>query len=225
MGRARLAALAAALLAGGAARSETLEYKIVWPSGARLGTVRLDMTGAQMKPMAPLTARMTMDASFPGVPVTGEFHSTMDGKGCTQRFEKRFTLALRRSDEVVTVAGGKAVRRTGSGGGESTMAVPACAHDALAFLQFVRRELKAGRVPTDGKLLFGAQYGVTVKKLGPDKVTIGGGKVDAERFVFHVKGPASESEFEILFSPDMARTPLEVRVDMAVGKFRLELAP
>ena len=219
------AALAAAFLLAGTARGETLEYKIIWPSGASLGTARLELTGAQMKPMAPLTARMMLDASFPGVPVTGEFHSTMDGKGCTQRFEKRFTLALRKSDEVVTVSGGRASRKTGAGGGESAMAVPACAHDALAFLQFVRRELKAGRVPAGGKLLFGAQYDVTVKKAGPDMVAIGGGKVDAERFIFHVKGPASESEFEILFSQDMARTPLEVRVDMAVGKFRLELAP
>lgn len=221
----RMAAVAALLLMPAFARGETLQYRIIWPSGTALGTARLEMSGAQMKPSAPMNAMLVLDASFPGMPVVGEFRSLMDGKGCTQRFEKKLTLALRKSDEVITVADGTATRKTSAGGGESTMAVPECSHDALAFLHWFRRELKAGRVGAGGKMLFGAEYDVTVKKAGPDKVTIGGGARDAERFVFQVKGPASNSEFELLFSPDMSRTPLEVRVTMPVGKFRLELAP
>jgi hypothetical protein len=222
---------ALAVLAGAATLSaESLRYKIIWPTGVSLGTARLESTGEPSdKPDATLTAMMLLDASFPGVPVTGEFRSRMDGKGCTQKFEKKLTFALRKSDETTTVRAGTATRKTGGGGGTSSFAVPACAHDALAFLQQFRRQLVAARsprtVPPPQRFLFGAQYDVKVTPSGTEKLTIGGTAREADRYLFHVKGPVSESEFEILFAKDAARTPLEVRVTMAMGKFRLELVP
>ena len=214
------------LVSGGAARAEALQYKVVWPSGVNLGTARMESTGTiSEKPGAGMTASMLLDASFPGVPVTGEFLSRMDGKGCTLEFEKKLTLALRKVSEKTTVAGGKATRKTGEGGGESVINVDACAHDALAYLQSFRRELKAGRVPKEQTMLFGARYAVKAALSGTEKVTVGSGVRESDRYTFQVKGPASESEFEILFARDEVRTPVQVRVTMAIGKFRLELVP
>jgi len=210
--------------------AETLQYKIIWPSGVSLGTARLETTGeVNAKPGAVLTAMMLLDASFPGIPVTGEFRSRMDGKGCTQQFEKKLTFGLRKTDETTTVRAGTATRQTGGGGGKSTLTVPPCAHDALAFLQQFRRQLSAARsaatVQPTRSFLFGAPYTAKVTPAGTEKLTIGGTEREADRYRFQVKGPASESEFEILFARDAARTPLQVRVTMALGQFRLELVP
>lgn len=209
------------------ASAESLRYRLVWPSGVSLGTALLEFDGAfSEKPAAPgMKAHMVLDASFPGVPVVGAFHSQMTAKGCTLEFEKKLTLALRKTHEKITVRGGKATRKTLEGGGESTIAVGPCAHDALAYLQMFRRELKAGRVTKEQSMLFGAQYAVKATHAGAEQTTAGGKPQKADRYTFHVKGPASESEFEILFANDDARTPLEVRVTMLMGKFRLELAP
>jgi len=38
-----------------------------------------------------------------------------------------------------------------------------------------------------------------------------------------VKGPASETAFEMFFARDAARTPLLVRVPLSMGTFLLEL--
>jgi hypothetical protein len=166
---------------------------------------------------------MVLDASFPGVPVVGEFRSQMNAKGCTQEFEKKLTFALRKTNEKTTIQGGKATRKTGEDGGKSTVNVGTCPLDALAFLQMVRRELKAGRPVKEQNMLFGAQYAVKVTSAGKEQVTAAGKPQEADRYTFHIKGPASNSEFDVLFAQDEARTPVEVRVTMAIGKFRLEL--
>jgi len=225
MGKLALA-VAAALVCAGNARAETLQYRLLWPSGVSLGTARLDEAGAKSgKPGAELNSSLVLDASFPGVPATGEFRSRSDRRGCTLEFDKNLTLALRKTHEKTTVRGGKATRKTAEGGGESTIDVAPCAHDALAFLRFFRRELQAGRVPKEQQMLFGAPYSVRAELGGSEKVKLGGAERETDRYTFHVKGPASDSEFEILFARDEARTPLEVRVTMGIGKFRLELVP
>ena len=223
-----LACLAFAGIAPAAA--ETLQYRLKWPSGISLGTARIESNGQpsdkQTAASAPtLNAAMILDASFPGVPVVGEFRSLMNGIGCTQEFEKKLTLALRKAHEKTTVRAGKATRKTAEGGGESVLNVGPCALDALAYLQMFRRELKAGRAVKDQNMLFGAQYSVKAVSAGAEQLTVGGKPQQADRYTFHIKGPASDSEFEILFARDDARTPLEVRVTMALGKFRLELVP
>ncbi|MEP7365333.1 MAG: DUF3108 domain-containing protein [Acidobacteriota bacterium] len=210
--------------------AETLQYRVKWPSGVSLGTARMESSGTVPekpgeKPGPPINASMVLDASFPGVPVLGEFRSQMNGKGCTQEFEKKLTLALRKTQEKTTVQAGKATRKTGDDGGKSTMTVGPCPLDALAFLQMFRRELKAGRVVKEQNMLFGAQYAVKAANAGAEQVALAGKPQQADRYTFHIKGPASDSDFEILFARDEARTPVEVRVTMGLGKFRLELVP
>jgi uncharacterized protein DUF3108 len=225
-----LIASAAALACISPAGAETLQYRLKWPSGVSLGTARIESSGQVSdkpadKPVAGLNTSMVLDASFPGVPVLGEFRSQMNSKGCTQEFEKKLTLALRNSHEKTTVRAGKATRKTAQGGGESVISVGPCAFDALAYLQLFRRELKAGRAVKEQNILFGSQYAVRAVSAGKEQLTVGGKAQEADRYTFHVKGPASNSEFEILFGRDEARTPVEVRVTMGIGKFRLELVP
>ena len=210
--------------------AETLQYRLKWPSGVSLGSARIESSGTVPekpgdKPTVPLAASMVLDASFPGVPITGEFRSQMNEMGCTREFDKQLTFALRKTHEKTTVQGRQATRKTDEGGGKSTFAVGPCPFDALAYLQMFRRELKAGRPVKEQNMLFGAQYSVRATSAGPEQVTIAGKPREADRYTFHIKGPASDSEFEILFGRDEARTPVEVRVTMGLGKFRLELVP
>jgi len=48
-------------------------------------------------------------------------------------------------------------------------------------------------------------------------------RTDADRIVVAMKGPASDLNFEIFFSRDASRTPLLVRVPLALGTFSMEL--
>lgn len=226
----RLALFAALIACAAPAGAELLQYRLKWPSGVSLGTAHIESVGQPSDQPAALsvpaiTASMILDASFPGVPVLGEFLSEMDANGCTLEFEKKLTLALRKSHEKTTVSGGKATRKTAEGGGESVLTVGPCPLDALAYLQMFRRELKAGRAVKEQNMLFGAQYAVKAVASGAEELTVGGKPQKADRYTFHIKGPASNSQFEILFARDDARTPLEVRVTMLLGKFRLELVP
>ena len=217
---------AALLLFCASAGAETLQYRLKWPSGVSLGTATIESNGSiTEKPGPGMSASMLLDASFPGVPVVGEFRSRMNGKGCTLEFEKLLTLALRKTHETTTIKGGKATRKSAGDGGSSVIEVGPCPLDALAYLQMLRRELKAGRTVKEQTILFGAQYAVKAAVGGKEQITLGGKPQEADIYTFHVKGPASESEFEILFGRDEARTPLEVRVTMLMGKFRLELVP
>ena len=44
-----------------------------------------------------------------------------------------------------------------------------------------------------------------------------------DKIVCHIKGPASDIQFDAYFDRDPARTPLSIRVPLAVGKFSLEI--
>jgi hypothetical protein len=226
----RLSVALAALFCLGPVSAETLKYRLRWPSGVSLGTAMLETSGqvpdkSDIPPPPSIRSSMVLDASFPGVPVIGEFRSQMTGRGCTQEFEKKLTLALRKTQETTIVKAGKATRQTAGDGGKSTVSVGACPFDALAYLQMFRRELRAGRPIKDQDILFGAQYAVKAVGGGMEQVMVGGKPREADRYTFRVKGPASDSEFDVLFGRDEARTPIEVRVTMAMGKFRLELVP
>jgi hypothetical protein len=87
--------------------------------------------------------------------------------------------------------------------------------DALAFVNFLRKELAAGRQPNGGRILFGAQYELRLKHLDSGE--------DLDRVEVSVKGPASSHTFEIDFRRDPLRTPVRVRVPMPLGQFVLEL--
>ena len=188
---------------------EALAYALKWPTGIAMG--RGELKTAQ----AASHSEFTLDASLPGIPVTGAFSSRLDTKGCTSEFSKRYEFGFRKSSERTTIDGAKARRETDKGG-KSTANVGPCARDAPSFLQMLRTELAAGHKPASQKILFGAEYNLTLEY--PKASTN-----DIDTVKVTVKGPASTNTIEIDFLRDATRTPARVRVPLAMGKFVLEL--
>ena len=54
-------------------------------------------------------------------------------------------------------------------------------------------------------------------------IPIDGKQVQSDEVTCTVKGPASEFKFDMYFARDAARTPLLVKVPLAMGKFSMEL--
>ena len=103
------------------------------------------------------------------------------------------------------------------------IAVAECARDALAFLYYTRRELGQGRMPPPETVLFGAPYQVRLEYSGTQVILVNEKRMQADRVVVYVKGPASDASFEIFFARDAARSPLAIRVPFALGMFTMEL--
>ena len=171
-------------------------------------------------------SELILEANVPGVPVMGEFKSRTGPQGCTTEFVKKLTFGMRKSEERTSIVpgSGEAERKTSAeGAGKSKLAVGPCPHDALAYLDLLRKELAAGRIPPEQQILFGALYTIRLRHLGAQKVPVAGEAIDADRFEVAVKGPASATTFELSIARDATRTPLLAVVPFSMGAFRLEL--
>jgi hypothetical protein len=166
----------------------------------------------------------TLDASIPGFAVNDRFRSTATADLCSTEFEKDSTHGKRKAHEKTTFEAekGRASRET-VGGGKSEIATGACGRDALTFFYYVRRELARGRLPAAEPVLFGAGYQVNLQYAGAQTVRIGDAHIEADRLTVTGKGPASTFSFEALFARDAARTPLLIKVPLAMGMFSMEL--
>jgi hypothetical protein len=209
---------AACTLAAGA--DETLQYAINWPSGLSLGEATLKAGGTGDK----REFELSIDASIPGFRVVDHFRSTTTADLCSIEFEKDFVHGKKKNREQTRfgTTPGTATRQT-VGGGKSELTVPACAHDALAFLFFVRKELRQGRLPPAQTIYYGAPYRIRLEYGGTQAVRIGEARENADRIVASVKGPVSDITFEMFFAKDADRTPLIVRVPLVLGSFSLEI--
>jgi hypothetical protein len=200
------------------AQPETLRYSINWPSGLSLGEATLTANGGMLS--------LTLEAMVPGFPIRDQYSSRVGARYCSETFSKEFVHGARKGLERLEFdAARKVVVRETPGGGKSEIPFPAaCPKDALAFLFFLREELKNGRLPAAQTLFFGAPYQVRLTYAGGEKVKAGEQWEDTDRVQATVKGPASETSIEILFARDQARTPVLVRVRLAMGTFSMELA-
>ena len=164
---------------------------------------------------------LTLDASVPGVTVQDHYRSVATADLCSVEFERDSVHGAKKSRETVKFAQDDrtAHRTTANGGGSSDFSVPACARDALTFLYFTRREMGQGHVPPPDKLVFGGPYDIRLEYPGPE--TLKGAVTD--RLQSSVRGPSSNVSFDLLFARDPARTPLLIRVPLALGTFSLEL--
>jgi hypothetical protein len=115
-------------------------------------------------------------------------------------------------------------RQTKSPGGKSDYSVSDCARDALAFLQFARNELASGRLAPQQAVVLGGTYRVRLEFSGSETIKSNGKPTPVDRIQATITGPASEFAVQILFSKDTARTPLLVRIPLALGTFTAELA-
>jgi len=207
--------------------NETLHYSVNWPTGVGLGEAQLSATRIQPSKNGSeqWSFRLTLDAAIPGFTVADRYQATASLDLCSALLERDSTHGNRKShdrvefDQHATVA-----HRETVGGGKSDVSISRCAHDALTFLYFARRELGQGRVPPHENILFGGPYEVNLQYTGEQTVKVNDRPSTADRVVATIKGPASEITFEMFFARDAARTPLVIRVPLSLGMFSLELA-
>ena len=205
---------------------ESLRYVINWPSGLSLGEAQLESRAVSSGKDAPsrLEYKFFLDASVPGFTVADRLRSLVTDRICSIEFEKTIQHGLRKSSEKVTFKpeAGVATRKT-VGGGQGDIPISGCAHDALAYLYHLRSELAAGRLPAAQTILFGAPYQISLQFAGTEEIRVNDERIAADRLEARLKGPASQSKFELFFARDAARRLVKVRVPLPLGSFSMDL--
>jgi len=207
-----------------------LHYVINWPSGLSLGEATIDAS-SQMGGSGPHSAAswnfgFDLDASVPGFSIRDHYASrASDSEICSIELTKSVQRGSRKTEETDTFdqKGGTVTRQTKAPGGKSEYPVSGCARDALAYLQFSRNELAAGRLAPQQSVVLGGSYNVRLEFSGSETIKNGGKAVQADRIQATIKGQSSEFTVQILFSKDPARTPLLVRIPLSLGTFTAEL--
>jgi uncharacterized protein DUF3108 len=214
------------------ASAETLHYSVNWPSGLSLGeaTLRSDKTAGSTGSAPGWDFELNLDASVPGFAIRDQYSSTANPDFCSWQLDKKTARGARASQERVIFDPGKntATRetiRSGQSAGTSQVSVPTCARDALTLLQFVRRELAQGRLPSPQPAILGAAYQVRLEYLGTASVRLGTQQMDSDRFRTFIKGPASDLAVEMFFSRDTVRTPVMMKIPLSLATFTVELIP
>jgi hypothetical protein len=206
------------------AGDEVLRYDVRLPNGSAIGTATFEavrVKGAE----ASWHFRVHTNFSLPGIPVEDTFRS-LSANFCSAEFEKDSLHGSKKTAEIVVFypERQKAVRST-KGGGMSSIQTGPCPKDPVNVLYHTRVELGKGRKPFTGTTVFGAAYEVKMDSRGKKKIEIGGKDHQTELVAGSYRGPKSKGEFEIYFSRDETRTPLVLRVPLAVGSITLELKP
>jgi len=201
--------------------NESLSYTVNWPSGLTLGEAHMSATAQSTG----WRFELGMDASIPGFAVKDTYRSTSTVDLCSEFFSKDSVHGSRKSGETVTIDKdtSTATRAATVGDGKSKTAVPDCVRDALTFFYYARREMGQGRVPRAQEIIFGAIYDGSFEYAGAETIKVGNKPTVTDKIVCHIKGPASDTQFDVYFDRDPARTPVSVRVPLPLGKFSLEL--
>jgi hypothetical protein len=214
------------------AQAESLHYTINWPSGLSLGEATLSSEHspggekAAEKAAGPWRFGLDIDASVPGFAIRDHYHSTTAPDLCSAQLDKSIEHGKHKTEEKITFdQQGNTITRETTGGGKADSSVPSCARDALSFLQFVRSELAQGRVAAQQQVVLGALYQASIQYTGTQSIRLGDKKVEADRTVATIKGPAADVTVEIFFARDAARTPLLARIPLSLGTFTVELQP
>jgi hypothetical protein len=215
------------LLFGGAAPAqdvESLAYSVNWSSGLPVGEARLESKKTTSNRRELL---FTLEASIPGFEVVDRYRSLATASMCSVEFEKESRHGKKVTHELTTFdqQASTATRQTLGGGGKSQLETSACARDALAFLDTLRREVGAGRVPPSQTVYFGGPYQVRLESAGRQRLEVGEEIMDVDRFTVSVKDKATDITFEIFLARDSSRRPVLVRVPLPPGTFSMELVP
>jgi hypothetical protein len=204
--------------------SETLRYAVNWPSGLSLGEAQLGASRLKTPAGERWKLSFRMDAAIPGFSVLEDVKSTTNADFCTVEYEKKVVRGKKNVNERTEFDTKKlTATRTTHNGGKSEISTSACAKDAVSFLHFLRHELAQGRLPAQQAVYYGAAYQTRVEFKGSQPVKLQDGTVQADKIVGTIKGPASESTFEIFFAKDAIRTPLILSVPLTLGKFSMEI--
>jgi hypothetical protein len=225
--RSRLGCALLLLLFGGTALAqdgESLAYSVNWPSGLPVGEARLESKKTTSDRQELL---FTLDASIPGFEVVDRYRSLATTALCSVEFEKTSRHGKKVTHELTAFdpQASTATRQTLGGGGKSRIETSACARDALAFLDYLRREVAAGRLPPPQTVYFGGPYQIRLESAGRQRLELGEEAMDVDRITASVKGKTSDFTFEIFLARDSSRRPVLVRVTLPPGTFSMELVP
>jgi len=202
-------------------RAETLHFNVNWPSGLTLGEGELSSAPSNNG----WKFSMKGEAGFPAFPITEGANSTATSDLCSVELTKDSIRGKRHTTEKTAFDASTliATRTTvTNNGGKSEVRINACAKDAVTFLQFLRRELAAGRLPQPQQVFYGSPYQTRVQYVGTQQYRSQNQLIDADKLTAYIKGPATELTVELLFARDPARTPLLITVPVALGKFTVE---
>ncbi len=223
----------AALLFAGAApiaaqtgfpfQDESLRYSINWPSGLSLG----DASFSARHTASGWNFEASLSAAVPGFAIADKYQSSVTPELCSLSLDRTISHGSKKTQEKTTFdqQKGSAHRVTlvPKDGGQSDMDIPSCAHDALAFVYFTRREMGQGRMPSAQKVYLGSAYSIRTEYTGPMNIPVGGKSTVTDHVIAYCHGPKSDFNFEIYFARDAARTPLLIRVPLSMGTFSMEL--
>jgi hypothetical protein len=208
------------LLVAATAPAESLHYTISWPSGLSLGEATLVSDHQNDR----WVFELNLDAGVPGFAVRDHDQASASADFCSARLDRNHTHGRRKTEEVITFDQQKNTFTRGSLGSDGVEnSAPACARDALTFLQFARKELAQGRLAPQQPVVFGAMYQVRLESAGQQVIRSAERQIEADRVLATIKGPASDLTVEIFFARDAARTPLLAKVPLALGTFTVEL--
>ena len=215
---------AADTLTGFPFQSETLRYNVNWPSGLSLGEAVVTAN----KVDAVWSFSLSLNVGVPGFPIGDQYRSTAEATHlCSTELNREISHGNKKVQEKTTFdqKNGTAKRETllPAGGGKSDLSFHGCGQDALAFWFFARKELGQGRVPPPEAVFFGSSYTLRLEYTGAQTIAVAETQAVTDHLVAHVKGPASDFSFEIFYARDAARTPLLIKIPVAVGTISLEL--
>ena len=220
---AMLLAQAAFAQSGFPFQNETLRYSVNWPSGLSLG----DATMSARHTDAGWSFDVSLDAGVPGFAIKDKFRSRSEGDLCSAELERDISHGSKKVREKTTFDQKKGTANRVTvlpvDGGKSDFDILSCARDALAFVDYARREMGQGRVAPPQKVYFGSAYSVRMEYTGAATIKSGDKPSVTDKVVVSVKGPKSDLSFEIYFARAPARTPLSVKIPVAVGTLSLDL--
>jgi hypothetical protein len=200
-------------------QDETLRYTIRWPTGLTLG----EAVFSAKKTDSGWSLQTSLEAGVPGFAIKDSYRSATVGDLCSTELERSFTHRTKQGAEKTTFdqqkRKGVRVTTLPPNGGQTEFDIPSCPRDAISFVYLMRREMGQGRVAPPDTVFFGAGYAVQLRYTG--EVTVKSGIAD--RVIGSVKGPGSSFTVEIDFARDAARTPLSIKVPLAVGTVSAEL--
>jgi len=204
-------------------QNESLHYTINYASGLSLG----DANFSAHKTSAGWDYTISIDASVTGFSIKDKYTASMAAGFCSTEFQRDTIHGSKSAREKTTFDAEKQTARRQTefpnDGGYSDMNTGPCGRDAISFLYFSRKELGQGRVPPPQVVYFGSPYTVQQSYTGAQTIVVADKKEVTDHLVFSVKGPKSEFSVEVNYARDAARTPLLVKVPLAVGTLSMEL--
>lgn len=205
------------------AATETLRYNINWPSGLSLGEATLTTDNVDAS-AASRRFQLNLDASIPGFTVADEVISNAKPDFCSIQLDTKIRHGSRTRQERMHFKPEEGfVERETMKGGKSKIPLNGCGRDALAFIYFLRSELKQGRIPSAHTVFYGAAYRLSFKYAGTVNVPLASGSEPADKLEVLIEGPASKTNIEVFIGRDAMRTPLIFRVPLPLGAFSMEL--